>query len=173
MVVRDAEATRSRYAGLLGGVAGSWQVRQEAPKSIDPSLESSEVKVIYGRYGGMTIELIEVLSGRGHYARWLEEHGEGVQHLGFWVQDIAESIRHALGSGAVIRSASFDERRLHSATVSGLPADEVTAALRHPYVMLGVGSPAVEIEFVGSTGMESLRGHLGDAVELIVDPPPF
>jgi catechol 2,3-dioxygenase-like lactoylglutathione lyase family enzyme len=170
MVVRDAEATCALYTELLGGVAGSWQVRQEAPKSIDPSLEPSEVKVIYGRYGGMTIE---VLSGRGHYARWLEENGEGVQHLGFWVQDIAASIRHALETGAVIRSASFDEQRLRSATVSGLPADEVTAALRSPHAMLGLGSPAVEIEFVGTAGMKSLRGHLGDAVELIVDPPPF
>jgi methylmalonyl-CoA/ethylmalonyl-CoA epimerase len=52
-------------------------------------------------------ELLQPLDDRSIYARFLAEHGEGVQHIGFEVEDVPRTISEV---GAVLRS---DNSGLH------------------------------------------------------------
>jgi len=38
------------------------------------------------------IELIEVLEGPSIYDDWIEQHGEGLHHLGFWVDSLDDGV---------------------------------------------------------------------------------
>ncbi len=52
---------------------------------------SSDVtlKLGFGRSGPLEIELIEVVSGESPHSEWLAQHGEGVHHIRFKVDDLA------------------------------------------------------------------------------------
>lgn len=177
IVVDSLDDASAAFRRMLGGQDITWEFVKPAPAAIDPSYEASKVRVSYGRYGGMTIELIQVLEGHGHYARWLAEHGPGVQHLGFWVEDLTAATRSALCNGATLRSATLDAEALQSSgigvvTVATDPAS-VTAALLPGSVHLGLPSTPVEVEFVGPAGVATLHDVLGDAYVEIVDSSPW
>jgi Glyoxalase/Bleomycin resistance protein/Dioxygenase superfamily len=173
MIVHDADAVAERYRRLLGGVFETWELAKSAPAAVDRGYEDSRLRVSYGRYAGMTIEIIQVLSGRGHYARWLERHGEGVQHLGFWVPDLADATRGALEQGAQLRSAKLDPDSLGSVTVSGLGPAQIAAAVLPGSVHVDYGVQAVELEFLGPSSVDTLAAVFGEDLEIVVDLPPW
>jgi catechol 2,3-dioxygenase-like lactoylglutathione lyase family enzyme len=45
------------------------------------------------------IELIEALNGPSIYDGWVAEHGEGLHHLGFWVESLEEGVAAMEGEG--------------------------------------------------------------------------
>src|ERR1043165_6553215 len=97
--VRDAEATAKRYTELLGG-----EFRLMPPytiKTID-GIEGG-LKVYYGAFAGAVVELIETTWGRSPHLDWLEEHGEGIQHLGMYVPDMVQATREMMEKGGEIR----------------------------------------------------------------------
>ena len=49
--------------------------------------------------GPIQIELIELVDGKTIHADFLKEKGEGLHHLGFWVNDLAESKKNAEKEG--------------------------------------------------------------------------
>lgn len=57
------------------------------------------LKIALGKFDGMDHEYIEVLDG-DHPARdFLKAHGEGINHLGFYVDDIAPWISRMVAGG--------------------------------------------------------------------------
>jgi methylmalonyl-CoA/ethylmalonyl-CoA epimerase len=51
-------------------------------------LDSPHVRLTYLDAGNAYIQLIEPLAADGDLARWLDEHGEGVHHICFGVDDV-------------------------------------------------------------------------------------
>jgi catechol 2,3-dioxygenase-like lactoylglutathione lyase family enzyme len=173
MVVRDAKAVVDAYRDLFGGSFQMWAVPKAAPRQVDPSYQDSQLLIAYGRYAGMTIEVIQVLSGEGHYARWLERHGEGVQHLGFWVPDLAPAVERALEHGATLASATINPDSLGAVTVTGLSPSSIAGAILPGSVHMNYAQEATEIELLGPSSIETLRGMFGERLPEIVDLPAW
>jgi hypothetical protein len=173
MIVGDVHTMAEDYRRLLGGQYRIWEFVKEAPSAVNPDYEDSRLRICYGRFGGMTIELVQVLEGDGHYARWQTAHGYGVQHIGFWVPDLSVAVQRALDHGATIASARIDERSLGSITLQSAPADKIAAALLPGSVHLLFGSPSTEIELAGEANLPMLLDEFGDALGAVVDVPPW
>ena len=61
-------------------------------------LSRPRVRLTYLDAGNGFIQLVEPLDGESEVARWLDEHGEGVHHVCFGVDDVAESVAR-IGGG--------------------------------------------------------------------------
>jgi 4-hydroxyphenylpyruvate dioxygenase-like putative hemolysin len=51
------------------------------------------------QWGSLELELIEVVEGDIAHKRFLEENGEGMQHLGFFVNDYDDWVEHFKSKG--------------------------------------------------------------------------
>jgi methylmalonyl-CoA/ethylmalonyl-CoA epimerase len=85
MVVRDLDATMKTLNETLGW--GPWNVYEHMP----PKLHHQELRGKPANYSmlgaecevqpGLVVELVQPLEGDSIYKEWLDEHGEGVQHI--------------------------------------------------------------------------------------------
>ena len=113
IVTKDIEASAKRWAAVLG---------MEAPK-ISTTRPGHEVKVIYKgkastgqaklaffKLGQVVLELIEPVGKDTSWKLYLDQHGEGVQHLGFQVKDLDQAIANAAKSGMpVLHRGRYDK----------------------------------------------------------------
>jgi methylmalonyl-CoA/ethylmalonyl-CoA epimerase len=53
------------------------------------------VKAVFAPLGGIAIELVEPTGGESSIATFLREHGEGVQHFGYRVDDLKATLERA------------------------------------------------------------------------------
>lgn len=96
IVCKDIEASRARWAELLGA----------EPQPIHTTRPGGEVKLVfrgapsnartkltYLAAGDASIELLQPLGGGSSWQQYLDQHGEGVQHLGFQVDDLDGEIQ--------------------------------------------------------------------------------
>lgn len=85
IVVKDVEKTAKNISERFG--IGPFEVRQKSyPESHAKIGEESvayTLKFAYAKVGSITLELVETVEGRTIYQEFLEEHGEGLHHLGF------------------------------------------------------------------------------------------
>ena len=56
-------------------------------------------KVCFVRIGSTPIELIEHIEGESLHADFLEEHGDGINHIGFVVEDLAKETENLVSKG--------------------------------------------------------------------------
>lgn len=95
IVCKDIEATTKRWATLLG----------VEPPQIRTTRPGREVKLVYRgqpsdgrvrmafiRMGQVVLEFLEPVGGPTSWREHLEKYGEGVQHLGFQVQDLDRTL---------------------------------------------------------------------------------
>jgi methylmalonyl-CoA/ethylmalonyl-CoA epimerase len=81
VLVRDTETALSFYSGRLGlSVASSEEIA------------SPHVRLTYLDAGNAYLQLVEPLDEQSQLARRLDEHGEGLHHICFGVDDVAETI---------------------------------------------------------------------------------
>ena len=52
--------------------------------------EDFRTQLAFSRVGNMVYELIEVIQGRTVYGDFLNEHGEGIHHLGYEISDLTK-----------------------------------------------------------------------------------
>ena len=85
VVVNDVERTAENISEKFG--IGPFEVRQKSYPESQASIRGEPVaytlKFAYARVGPITLELVETVEGRTIYQEFLEEHGEGLHHLGF------------------------------------------------------------------------------------------
>ncbi|MER3456257.1 MAG: methylmalonyl-CoA epimerase [candidate division GAL15 bacterium] len=93
VVVKDAEAAARRLEEALGVRVVHWE-------DYGPGL----LRIGFVPVGGTLIELIEPLGDETN-ARWLEEHGEGVQHIALEVEDVGAAIEELTRRGVAMRDA--------------------------------------------------------------------
>jgi methylmalonyl-CoA/ethylmalonyl-CoA epimerase len=164
-VVRDIDETIENWKELLG--PSEWHIWDARPGGTRPA---------YGRAAGQTWELWEA-KGQGDSAfhRFLEKHGEGVQHIGFWVDDIRAAVEAALDGGAKLQVASQDAAG--NAVVQLLPRASVTEEnldnLGLTAFFEGSSFGDVRIEYCSHVADNYLKESLGERYGTILEPPPW
>ncbi len=78
------------------------------------------VKAVFAPLGAIAIELVEPTGGESSIATFLHDHGEGVQHFGYRVEDLEGTIARANSLGIEVEWLVSDE---HGPAVAFLGAD--------------------------------------------------
>ena len=112
VAVRDTEESLRYFGERLG-------LRVAASEELD----SPHVKLTYLDTGNAYIQLIEPLDPDAELARWLEEHGEGIHHICFGVDDVLGTAQELSSDGAAPPPGRGRGRT--SAFVQGPPAHGV------------------------------------------------
>jgi methylmalonyl-CoA/ethylmalonyl-CoA epimerase len=131
IAVRDTDRAVAELSGRLG--------LREAHRE---ELSEPPVRLTYLDAGNCFIQLVEPLSPTAEIATWLDEHGEGVHHVCFGVDDVSEAIAE-IGRG---------ERPERLGSGRGRPSGFVPSSIR-----------GVRIEctrFVGAEDVERTAGWL-------------
>lgn len=95
VVVRDLDAAMERYWTQLG--IGPWDVYTYGPHRMPTmtfrgSDQTYVMKLALAQVGSTQYELIEPIDGPTTYQEFLEARGEGLHHLGYYVDDIDAEI---------------------------------------------------------------------------------
>ena len=95
VVVRDTREALRFYSGRLGlAVASSEEI------------DTPRVRLTYLDTGNAFLQLVEPLDGDSPLARWLEEHGEGLHHICFGVDDVPAAASALSDPGADVMLGS-------------------------------------------------------------------
>lgn len=101
IVVRDIEAAMRRYTELLG--VGGWLGYRLGPGSLGVSTyrgKPGEYEILLAIAGSRPqVELIQSLRGPNIFEEHLEQHGEGLHHLGFYVRNLDDAVAELDASG--------------------------------------------------------------------------
>ncbi|HLG10570.1 MAG TPA: VOC family protein [Dehalococcoidia bacterium] len=162
--VRDIEETIERWKKLFG--PSSWHIWEARPNGTRPA---------YGRAAGQTWELWEA-KGRGDssFHEYLEKYGEGVQHIGFWVEDVRAAVEAALDGGARFQTASLDANgNLVAQLLPRADVGEEHLGKLGLTAFVDGGFGNVRVEYCGRTAEDFLRTTLGAQYQEIVVPPPW
>ena len=108
VVVRDMSKTIERLTAL--GI-GPFTPRILPPDAREtyrgkPFHPSERVTIQISQIGNLELELIQPINGESPHQEFLAQKGEGIQHLGFIVDDLAKEVRQLTneGSGVVLTS---------------------------------------------------------------------
>ena len=88
IAVRDLDEAVSRYEKLLSATA----VHREV-------VQSDQVEEVLFRVGESFVQLICPLGSDSPVARFLDQHGEGIHHVAYRVNDCAEALAEASENG--------------------------------------------------------------------------
>ena len=98
IAVHDIENGTRRFGELLG--IDRWVTFESAlPSRYRGEAVTAGAKAAYGASGAMYVELVEPTGDRWTASAFLEQHGEGMYHLGYWVDDVPDAIRRAGDAG--------------------------------------------------------------------------
>lgn len=101
-VVRDVEATKRKFAEFFGvpvpdtllANRGEAHYHVVQTRYLGKPSPKSEAKLAFFEVGGaMAIELIEPNEEPSIWRDWLDEHGEGIHHVAFVVDDMEKRIQ--------------------------------------------------------------------------------
>ncbi len=101
IVVRDSAKVMESWSALFN--IGPWTVRDV--ELTDTEGRAGKIRLCFADMGGLQLELIEPLEGKTFHAQALEEHGEGLHHLGFHVDDVDAEARNLEAQGGKVLSA--------------------------------------------------------------------
>ena len=101
-VVRDLEAKIAAFWNDFG--IGPWSIYTfEPPRVKDMTFRGNRqdfaMRVAFAMCGDLQFELVQSLRGPNLYEEFLEQCGEGVQHLGIWVPDITAATQQMQSLG--------------------------------------------------------------------------
>lgn len=101
VAVRSLEDAMPRFQELLG--LGPWgRIDAEVPAVFRGRETVSGVRSAFARLGNMYVELVEPTVGEFTAKTFLDERGEGIYHLGYWVDDIPAAISAAGERGLAV-----------------------------------------------------------------------
>jgi len=98
IVVKDIDKVIETWSSLFG--IGPWTFRETA--GTDAKGRSWKVRLAFAYLGPLQIELIQPVEGRIFHSRFLETVGEGLHHLGFYVDDVDGEAAKLMAQGAKI-----------------------------------------------------------------------
>lgn len=103
IVVRDIEASGRRWAALLGLPEPSVIITQpgdEVRMTYRGRPSHAQTKLAFLECDNLQIELVEPMGGDSVWQSALDERGEHVQHIAFWVEDYAAATDALAEAGA-------------------------------------------------------------------------
>lgn len=95
IVVRNIEASMERYAAILGVPVPEIIITApglEVHQSYNGEPSNAQAKLAFFQLGQVQLELIEPLGGASTWQAVLDEKGEGVHHIAFWVEGMQRSV---------------------------------------------------------------------------------
>lgn len=95
LVVRDCYGSVKKYADEYG--IGPWTFYVFGPKTMKDTVihgkpENYAMRLAVTKVGNVEFELIEPLDDKSIYADFLKEHGEGLHHVAFGVEDYGKTL---------------------------------------------------------------------------------
>lgn len=90
LVVRDIQASSAKWAKVLGLPMPNIMVTDpgnEVKMSYRGKPSNAQAKLSFFHLGAVALELIEPIGDDSAWAEGLQKDGEGLHHLGFWVDD--------------------------------------------------------------------------------------
>jgi methylmalonyl-CoA/ethylmalonyl-CoA epimerase len=106
VVVRDLDKGMALYGGLLG-LGPFMTMRPDYEARFRGWRGRIANHNAFAKWGDVYLEMVEPGIGQGVHRDWIETRGEGIFHLGFWVEDMAN-----LPQGYDIAFESLDENGL-------------------------------------------------------------
>ena len=119
IVVENLELVAENYWNILG--IGPWAIfKWEAPLVYDRKYHGKTVwareKIALAQVGDVQLELVQPVEGPSIYRDWLEERGEGLQHMNFLVDDVDEAAEVLAVQGfSSLQSGKFGPREQEGA----------------------------------------------------------
>jgi methylmalonyl-CoA/ethylmalonyl-CoA epimerase len=103
-VVRDMNKTIERLTALGIGPFQPRILPADAREQYrgKPFLPGKRVAIQITRIGDMELELIQPIDGESPHQEFLERKGEGIQHLGFMVDNLEEDVKRLTAEGSSI-----------------------------------------------------------------------
>jgi methylmalonyl-CoA/ethylmalonyl-CoA epimerase len=173
-VVRDLEATMERFGRLMG--IPRWYPRETDVLALpwNPATTDGRIRIAHGRTPGQTLELIQPDGGETFASIFLREHGEGVQHLGFWVRDLPAAVKDLIERGATLSHANFRRDGGYAQLTATSATDDILRSLdvmRPAFLDPGLG--AMQIELAGPGVVELQRRSMGADHPRVIPMPPW
>lgn len=102
LVVKDVRKTMEAYWRILG--IGPWKVYKYGPELVKDQMYRGRPMgyhawIALAEFGGQVIELMEQIDGDTLYKEFQERCGEGIQHLGVFVDNFEEAVKEAEAAG--------------------------------------------------------------------------
>ena len=113
--------------------------------------EQATIRVAYGAFANLVVEIIEPMDGHLPHHDFLDKYGEGIQHIGFQVDDPAAWTGRLAEAGARIEWIVDDTNHLSIGYLTPDSTNEEMVRRVTPdclsYLDAGIGN--VAIEFMG------------------------
>jgi hypothetical protein len=112
IVVKDIEKASKAYAELFGIEVPEWSIassHDSKPTKFRNERSDAEAKLAFIRLENITIELIEPLGGKSTWQEFLDNEGEGLHHIAFWIKGMKEKVELFRANGyPEIQSGGWD-----------------------------------------------------------------
>ena len=93
--VKDIDKTVEAWARLYG--IGPWTYRKNG--GVDVKRRPWKIRMAFAYIGPLQIELVQCTEGRIFQSRFLDTWGEGVHHIGFYVDDVDAEVKRLVSQG--------------------------------------------------------------------------
>jgi methylmalonyl-CoA/ethylmalonyl-CoA epimerase len=96
--VKDIDKTIESWSRLYG--IGPWTFRENG--GLDAKGRPWKARLAFARVGPVEIELVQCIEGRIFQSRFLDTWGEGVHHIGFYVDDVEAEVKKLAAQGVKV-----------------------------------------------------------------------
>jgi methylmalonyl-CoA/ethylmalonyl-CoA epimerase len=93
--VKDIDKTIENWSRLYG--MGPWTFRELS--GLDAKGRPWKARLAFARVGPLEIELVQCIEGRIFQSRFLDTWGEGLHHIGFYVDDVEAEVKRLAAQG--------------------------------------------------------------------------
>jgi len=93
--VKDIDQTVEAWSRLYG--IGPWTYRENG--GVDAKGRPWKIRMAFAYFGPLEIELVQCAEGRIFQSRFLDTWGEGVHHIGFYVDNVDEEVKKLVSQG--------------------------------------------------------------------------
>ncbi len=94
--VKDIDGTVEAWSRLYG--FGPWTYAENG--GVDAKGRPWRVRMAFTYVGPLQVELVQCTEGRIFQSRFLDTWGEGVHHIGFYVDDVDAGVKDLVSRGA-------------------------------------------------------------------------
>ena len=94
--VHDIDAVIEKWSDLYG--MGPWTFVENGGK--DAKGRPWKIRMAFTYIGPVQIELVQCTEGRIFQSKFLDKWGEGLHHLGFYVEDVDREVKQLTEKGA-------------------------------------------------------------------------
>ena len=94
--VKDIDKVVEAWSRLYG--IGPWTCRENG--GTDAKGRPWKIRMAFAYLGPMEIELVQCIEGRIFQSRFLDTWGEGIHHIGFFVDDVDAETANLVAKGA-------------------------------------------------------------------------